>query len=138
MSDRGKKLKSSKNSPRGTSGIIHRESIEPPSELTPGARAEYDRLCDVLDSRGTLDRIDLAVVAECARIKDLLDQVQKLCGLGIDPKMISTACQLTSQRRGLLREMGLSIQPSRSVVKTAGKTPKETAEPIARLLKISE
>jgi phage terminase small subunit len=138
MAKRGKKLSTAKNSLPGSSGRIHRKSIDPPSTLSPEAQIEYQRLCEVLESRGTLDRIDLAVVAECARIKDLLDRVQKLCGIGIDSKMISTACQLTSQRRGLLREMGLSIQPSRSVIRSDMQVPGKQSEPLAKLVKLAD
>lgn len=134
---RGRKLKTVENSPRGTADLIHRDSIESPSDLSEAAQIEYRRLCDVLDSRGTFTRIDLAVVAECARIKAELDRAYKLNSIMFDPKIVNVIGTLTSQRRGLLREMGLSILPSRSVIKSVAKTP-QSQEAIGPLIKIAE
>lgn len=63
------------------------------------------------------------MLTECARIKDLLDRVQKSAASGeVDRDVVKTIGLLTSQRRGLLRELGLTLQPSRTLVKTIAKS----------------
>jgi len=54
----------------------------------------------------------------------------------IDIEKVKLVNLLTTQRRGLFRELGLTLQPSRSVVKTVAKTPEEP-DPIAKLIRIS-
>jgi phage terminase small subunit len=114
---RGPKPRTAENARLGHKELIRHETLESPCELTEAALAEYRRLVGVLQAKGTLDRVDLCVVAECARVFGLLNhahadiegkptwQQAKLVGL------------LTTQRRGLLRELGLTTQPCRSVVK---------------------
>jgi phage terminase small subunit len=138
MSTRGPKPKTAVNASRKPPRALPLTKLNPPSELNAEALAEFRRLIAILDNRGTLERVDLAVVAECARIKDLLDRAHGFVDRSIDPKMIAVVTQLTSQRRGLLREMGLSIMPSRSVVKTTMKSPEATTEPVAKLIKMAE
>ena len=75
---RGKKLNTDKNSARGSSGLIHRDTLDSPSDLTEAAQIEYKRLCDVLDSRGTLPRIDLAVIAEYVPKELSVEEVEKV------------------------------------------------------------
>src|SRR3954469_297183 len=100
MSARGPKAKTASNSPRlGGAKVIRHETLEPPSELPDAARAEYDRLVGVLPAKGALDRMDLAVIAECARIKGLLDVLHKLAETSPDRLTISSIGMLTSQRR---------------------------------------
>jgi hypothetical protein len=89
-------------------------SVEPTSKLAAVALKEFQRLAAQLDLRGTLDRVDASVLTECARIKEMLDVAFTLN----DDKMIG---KLMLHRRGLLRELGLTLQPSRSVVKTTAK-----------------
>jgi hypothetical protein len=108
---RGSKVRTAANSRR--SGVIRRSRLDPPSPLNDEARAEYDRLVKVLTVKGTLERVDLAVVAEAGRIKDLLDRAHAAVDIR-DPGTIRAVNLLTTQRRGLLRELGLSLQPSRS------------------------
>ena len=137
MPDRGPKPRTVRNSPPRPSGTVPISEIEPTSALNPEALAEFRRLVAVLDNRGTLDRIDLAIVTECARIKDLLDQNHKLLSITMDPKTVAIVTQLTSQRRGLLREMALTMTPSRSVVKTVARSNADDAgDPMARLVKL--
>lgn len=136
MSARGPKPKTAANSPRlGGAKVIRHETLEPPSDLIEGARAEYDRLVGVLQAKGTLDRMDLAVIAECSRIKGLLDAMHKLAETDPDRLTICSIGMLTSQRRGLLRELGLTSQPSRSVVKTNPVAAE--ADPIASRIKLA-
>ena len=126
MATRGKKPKTASNSapPIG----IKFEGVLPTSILNKEASKEFSRLCTVLFLRGTLERVDIAVLTECARITARLDQAYKLDEL----KVIN---QLTTQRRGLLRELGLTLQPSRSVVKTVAKETNQ-ADPVAGKIKL--
>jgi hypothetical protein len=136
MATRGPKLRSAKNAGRGRSGLIRRESLSPPSDLTEAAQAEYGRLCDVLESRGTLDRVDLAVLAEAARIKALLDRAHAVVDVS-DGHSIKVVNLLTTQRRGLLRELGLTLMPSRSLVRTnASNSEKKEADPLGELIRL--
>jgi len=128
MATRGKKPKTLSNSapPVG----LKFEDIQPTSILNAEASAEFSRLCTVLFLRGTLERVDIAVLTECARVTARLDQAYKLD----ETKVIN---QFTTQRRGLLRELGLTLQPSRSVVKTVAKNAKDADDPIAGKIKLS-
>src|SRR4051794_12619418 len=115
---RGPKPKTAQNSRKSrATQIIRRASTDAPSDLTEGAKREYDRLAEVLESMGTLDRVDLAVLAEAGRIKDLLDKAHGQIGKTLDSKSVNLVVNLTAQRRGLLRELGLTSMPSRSAVK---------------------
>jgi hypothetical protein len=131
---RGKKLRTAANSDKAHAKVLRHGTLEPPSDLTGAARVEYDRLVGVLAAKGTLDRVDLGVVAEAARAKDWLDRSYKVDG---SPSLqeIAAVSKLTSQRRGLLRELGLTLIPSRSVVRT-NPVPAE-ADPIAGKIKLS-
>src|SRR5262245_46287500 len=108
---RGPKLKTVENSAR--LGLIRHDSLDRPCELTAEARSEYDRVLGVIRDKGTLDKVDLAVVAECARVKDLLDRAHKAVGKDLDWPAVKLVGFLTTQRRGLLRELGLTTQPCR-------------------------
>lgn len=114
------------------------ERIEPCSELTPGAAKEFRRLAEVLIALGTVGRADLAVLTEAARVKDLLDKAHRSADV-LDAATIKVVNILTTQRRGLLRELGLTLQPSRSVVHSNAKSPSDNAEddPIRKFIKIS-
>jgi phage terminase small subunit len=127
--NRGPKPKTARNGGSRRSGRIHHETIEPTSTLGDIAKVEFWRLVEILSNRGSLDRVDLATVTECARIKERLDKAY----LDDDTKIIPL---MTSQRRGLLRELGLTIKPSTTLVKTVAKTP-EAANPIKSLIKLA-
>jgi phage terminase small subunit len=119
---RGPKVRTAQNAALGHKELIRHETLDAPCELTAGARDEYERLLGVLQTKGTLDRVDLAVVAECARIKSLLDiahaSVEGITEMsGADWPKIKLVGFLTTQRRYLLRELGLTTQPCRSVVR---------------------
>lgn len=131
---RGPKVKTAANSRPG-SGLIPHGGASAPSDLTGAGQAEYDRLVGVLEAKGTLDRVDLGVVAEAARIKDLLDRSYRLAGALPDRDTIKMIGLLTSQRRGLLRELGLTLIPSRSLVRT-NPVPAEE-DPLASRIKLS-
>ena len=116
---RGPKPRTACNARAGSVESIRRETVAAPCELSPAAQAEYERLLDALRSKGTLERVDLVCVAECARVKALLDRAHALVesnGLYWDnAKLIGL---LSGQHRGRLRELGLTTQPCRSVVRT--------------------
>lgn len=134
----GPKPKTRKNSPSKPSVLPLAEALYATSDLTPVAQEEFQRLARVLDSRGTLERVDIAVLTECARIKALLDRAQAdvdgpVGGLDADKVRIVTA--LNSHRLALLRALGLTLMPSRSVVKTVAKDDNQ-ADPIAGKIKL--
>ena len=134
---RGPKLQKAINAPPGARQRIQHETLDPTSDLTENARVEYDRLLTIMDNRGTLDRVDLAVVAECARIKDLLDRVCKAAETGVPERdIVKTIGLLMSQRRGLLRELGLTIKPSTTLVRSDAKSP-NSGENVAKLIKLN-
>lgn len=125
---RGPKVKTALNSPPGAGDRIRRDDVAPTSTLHPVALAEFQRLVVVLDSRGCLDRVDLAIVTECARVKETLDIMYSLNDLKQIPLF-------TAQRRGLLRELGLTIKPSTTLVRSDAKN-RESTDPIADKIKI--
>jgi phage terminase small subunit len=112
---RGPKVKTACNSRRGTTGIVRHATLEPPCELTPEAAKEYSRLIGVLRAKGTLDRMDLSCVAECARVAALLNAAYA----GIEGKPTWEEAKLigllSGQHRGRLRELGLTTMPSRTM-----------------------
>lgn len=134
MTLRGPKLRTGRNSRPGRQ-TIRRESLDPPCELSKAARAEYDRLVEVLAAKGTLDRVDLSCVAECARIKSLLDLAHKGTEESIDWDKAKLVGLLSGQHRGRLRELGLTLQPSRSMVRTNA-VPAER-DPLEGMIKLS-
>lgn len=138
MAQRGRKPRTARNSSDRHSGLIRRESLEPPSVLGDAAKAEYWRLVGVLDEKGTLDRVDLAVVAEAARIKAILDRAYADVELVLDRDALKTIGAMTTHRRGLLRELGLTLHPSRSIVRTnPSKSEAAEDDPVAAMIKLS-
>lgn len=135
MPKRGPKPRTVANASRTHVGLVRHEATEAPSALTAEAEAEYQRLSGVLRDKGTLDRVDLAVVAECARIKALLDRAHDMVELDMDPAAMKMVGALTTQRRGLLRELGLTLHPSRSVVKTNAVAHED--DPISGMIKLA-
>jgi hypothetical protein len=121
MSKRGPKIRTGTNSRKEVKGFIRRASLDPPSELNEAATVEYWRLIGVLDSRGTLDRIDLAAVAQAARVKEQLDRVSAEADAVLEADTVQMLHMLVSQWRGLCRDMGLTLMPSRSLVRTIAK-----------------
>jgi hypothetical protein len=139
MSDRGRKLTTAKNASGTARGFIRRESLASPIDLAPDALVEYQRLCEVLRSRGTLDRLDLMTVAACASMRANLNRVQKVIDDLPEPDMNSVRklAMLTMQWRGLMRELGLTLQPSRTLLRTTPIRP-HTNDPIARYVKLGD
>ncbi len=70
------------------------------------------------------------MLTEAARVTERLDKAYR----DDDTKVIN---QLTAQRRGLLRELGLTLHPSRSLVKTTAKSASDLESKWAGILKVS-
>lgn len=138
MATRGPKPKTAKNSRRKAPTTIKIDQVEPTSALAADALKEFYRLVGVLDRLRILERVDLSVVTEAARTKELLDRAYRLHEQTIDPKNVSVVTQLTSRHQGLIRMLGLSVQPSRSVVKTVAKnsTKNEDQSAVSSYLKL--
>ena len=85
-----------------------------------------------LRDRGTLERNDVGVMTEAARLAALLNELHARNDIDTNLKAIGL---LTSQLRGCRRELGLTTMPSRSVV-TAMAKPKQAPDPLAKLIKI--
>ncbi len=135
---RGPKPKTSKNSPARLATAPVQVEAYATSDLTPVAQDEFRRLVALLDNRGTLERVDIAVLTECARIKALLDRAQADVDDpvgGLMPDKVRMVTALNSHRLALLRAMGLTLMPSRSVVKTIAKD-SQTADPIQGKIKL--
>ncbi len=81
-----------------------------------------------LSSKGTIGRADMGILTECARVKAALDEIHDEKNTKGNIKTIGV---LTSQRRGLLRELGLTLQPSRSLVR-GNPMHDESSDPYAR------
>jgi len=137
-STRGPKSKTVKNSHRKPVAPLDLTKIIPTSALGVEATAEFWRLVHVLDNRGTLDRVDLAVLTEAARVKTNLDQAYAINEAELTSKTTAMIAMLTSHRRGLLREMGLSITPSRNQVVARPKDGTQVSEPLAKLVKLAD
>ncbi len=78
-------------------------------------------------------------VAACASMRANLNRVQKAMDALTEPDMNSVRklAMLTTQWRGLMRELGLTLQPSRTLLRTNPTTP-HTDDPIARYLKLGD
>ena len=111
MPSRGPKVKTAQNSRPGSSDFIVHDSLEPTCDLTPQARLEFARLINVLRSKGSLGLVDLGGVSDLARMTDLLSGAIKAG----DAKAVGI---YQSHVRGLRRELGLTRQPSRTLVRT--------------------
>ncbi len=120
-------------------GSIAHDGLDPPCKLNRAARIEYDRLLDVLKSGGVLERVDLNCVANAAKIKALLDRAHKDLGRSLDPIKLGAVLKLTTQHRGLLRDLGLTSQPSRTIFrgKPAGSERDNNESPWVGKLKVS-
>lgn len=134
MAKRGPKVRTVAG---GTPGRRAARELEPCSDLGPEARAEFARLVEALELIGALDRVDPGVITEVARVKALLDKAHHVADVS-DAATIKVVNVLTSQRRGLLRELGLTLQPSRSVVRTNVKSASDGEDdPVRRFIKIT-
>lgn len=132
----GPKIRTSQNSRKGPVGSVQHDSLEPPCILTAEAKVEYQRLIEVLQSGGTLERVDLVCVANAARIKVLLDKAHKAVGRRLSAHSVKLVNQLTAQHRGLMRELALTSLPSRTVFRATSATNAEVEDKWAGKLKI--
>lgn len=136
---RGRKPKTPKNSPRRPADVIKLNDLVPTSDLTPNALDEFLRLASRLESEGRLDRVDIAVVTNCARTKALLDRAHSDLDdpLGkLDQDKLRMATVLEGKVAMWMRALGLTVLPSRSVVKTVAKDP-AAADPMKSLIKLA-
>jgi hypothetical protein len=97
----------------------------PVSPLTRRAKREFTRLVALLRRRGTLDRVDIGHVTELARIKAMLDVEH-----GKAAPDIKAIALLTGVKRGLARELSLTLQPSRANFRVSGG---QSSEPLASM-----
>ena len=131
---RGPKPQTIRNSPQKAPRTIPLEQVEPTSTLNAEAMAEFRRLLSVLDNMGILERVDVSIVTEAARTKELLDRAYQLHERGIDAKAVMLVTQLTCRSQGLMRMLGLSVLPSRTHVHTVAKDTKQPAT-VAKLVR---
>jgi len=108
--------------------------IKPPFKLPRGGLTEFRRLAAILTARGMIERVDLGIMCECARTSAVLNDLHE--NLTDDPPatLLRCICQLTNVRRGLLRDLGLTIQPSTVIRPVA---PLADATKWAKTLKVS-
>jgi hypothetical protein len=118
---RGPKPRTALNSRSNAKGFIRHTELAPTAALTPAALEEFQRLIVVLESRGTLDRVDLGVITETARVKGLLDRAHATQPEDPDIESVRVVAMLSAQLRGFRRDMGLNLLPSRSVVHSTGR-----------------
>jgi len=132
MSQRGPKARTPRNE-RPASRFVD-TNIEPTCELTEGAKVEFKRLVATLWERDLLDRAEIGHISQAARVKDWLDTV---CGKpGGD---VRDAAMLLTHLRGLHRELGLTLQPSKGVGRNKALPEPVEAEddPVAGRIKLS-
>ena len=120
---RGPKIHTAHNAPPGARERVQRDAVVPTSELTPRGLKHFELIVEEIGSRGCLDRVSLATLTDFARISDLLDELHGKFH-GLEPKArLGMVALLTAQRRGLLRELGMTIKPSTTLVRTQGHAP---------------
>ena len=114
-----------------------RERVECPPELSPGARAEWDRIIDELDRLGLITTLDRAALAAyCQHWGYFVTANQNLQKYG-DVLKSPNGCVIVSPYVGIMnrasemmyryaKEFGFT--PSSRTQVSAGKTPEELAE----------
>ncbi len=110
---RGPKPKTIHNSAPG-SAPLDRSPLEPTTNLSIEARREFDRLVASISSRGLIGRVDAGHVTMAAI---LAAELNAILAENDTAANIKTIAQLSSQIRGLRRELGLTTQPSKSLVR---------------------
>ncbi len=80
------------------------------------ARREFKRLVTAVSSKGLAGRVDAGHLTLCAILTAELAAVLEE---GEAAKNIKVVSQLTTQIRGLKREMGLTLIPSRSALRAS-------------------
>ena len=135
---RGPKPKTKRNAAPKPQVVAGEIEAAPTSDLGPVAMEEFWRLVEGLDWRGMLDTTDLSIVTDAARLKELLDDLHREAKAPDRPRgIIAQISMIETQRRGRLRELGLTKAPSRSVVKTVAKDPQKATSPIAGKIKLA-
>ncbi len=130
---RGSKIRTPENRRNPRQIAIGEGVTDSPVTLTPAAQAEYERLLQVMQEFGSLEVVDLIVVANAARTKDLLDKAYEALDGGIDRLKLRSVNLLTTQHRGLMRELGLTTSPNRSVFRPKPQPESKTDEWSERL-----
>lgn len=87
--------------------------FEPPAELDVEERVEFDRLTEEVRHRGTLARTDPMAVCDLARMTCLLRRLY-----AEEPPDVKAVVSTQNCVRGLRRELALSLQPSRVMLRT--------------------
>jgi hypothetical protein len=87
--------------------------FESPVTLSTEEQQEFNRLVGIINSRGLLSKVDPQAVADLARMTCALTRAYQ--AVPIDAKTLTT---FQNCCRGLRRELGLSLQSSRVVVRT--------------------
>lgn len=132
MSARGPKPQTARNRRPAAPVATPLGVIEPTSTLDVDALKHFYKLLADLDRMGILERVDITLVTEAARIKECLDRVYEMNN---PIKHAGKIAQFTCRYQGLVRMLGLSVQPSRSVVKTVAKDQTST-DPTASKIKL--
>jgi hypothetical protein len=113
-SKRGPKRRTVENSRSTAQGYIRHKALEPVSALEADERAEFDRLIVVLVQRGSISQVELRYVTEAARVGVMLSKVNRRPPIEIEE--VRAVAMLTTQLRGLYRDMGLNTLPSRTKI----------------------
>jgi hypothetical protein len=107
---RGPKVKTPRNSPPVIP--IDCAGLQPTVSLCPVGRAEFARLVSALRAKGLLEKADLGCISQAARLKARLDKAH-------DADDLKAIGILSSQLRGTMREIALTLQPSKNSAKPA-------------------
>ena len=87
--------------------------LESPIKLAADEQREFDRLVEEVRRRGTLARADPQAVADLARMTCLLRRLYDA-----KPPDVKQLTATQNCVRGLRRELALSLQPSRVLLRT--------------------
>jgi hypothetical protein len=137
MANRGEQTKTPSNSRKRITMVPESEYPEPTAELNRIALKEYKRLCRVLDSHGMLERAEPGVITSASLTKERLVSLYKNLAFGLDPKYIDSKINAAENiYLGRLKALGLTLQPSRSVVKTTARQPVDSSDPWSNKAKI--
>ncbi len=112
--NRGPKLRTAANTAPGQSKL-DRAGFEPTFKLDLAGRREFRRLVAAITARGLVGRVDVGHLTLCAHLSAELERILRD---PVGPETIKLVTTLTSQIRGLKREMAITLQPSRNAVKT--------------------
>lgn len=122
---RGPKPKTVKNSRRRLVDTIKINDLIPTADLDADATDEFLRLARVLSDQGRLDNVDVGVMTMTAQDKALMDRMNRLIAReeGFpDEKHITARNGVRSKWYTGMRSLGLTVLPSRSLVKTTAKS----------------